>query len=126
MTEKVTMFKLSSGEEIIGKFVNTSEGVVQLRSVLRADRISDGVNVYYTLKPWFVQQFEDYEEHVIGILAEHIVAQFMPGQNVIKQYHSSVEYQLSPSEEPEDMSDSDGEGNEIEWPEFPGGSKYRN
>lgn len=120
--EKLVVFKLGSGEEIIGKFA-TSDGVtVQVRSPLRVERIMGGTSMYYTLRAWLIIQFEDYEERIIGINADHIMAQMMPGQNVIEQYNSTLDYLMSPSEEVEADSDMpDG----VEWPDLPGGGRLQ-
>jgi len=96
--EKIIIFKLTSGEEIVGKFVEATDIIIRVRSPLRVERLVNGPAMYYTLRAWLIQQFEEYEEKVVAIQKDMVMAQFKPGKNVIDQYHNTLEYMLSPSE----------------------------
>jgi len=114
--EQPMIYKLSSGEEIIGKYVRTCGDVIQLRSPLRIERMAANQQVYYTLRTWLIAQFDECEERIVGVALEHVMAQFKPTPQTVKQYNSTMDYMLSPTEG-YDSDDDIG----IEWPSTPTG-----
>jgi hypothetical protein len=105
VNENVISIKTSSGEEVIGKYVRTDGNIMWLRSPLKVDRMMSDGGLFYTTRAWFMAQFESCEEAIIGIHTDKIIAQHIPGEAAIKQYHSTVEYLCSPSTS--EMADSD-------------------
>lgn len=124
MNGTLTVFKLTSGEEIMGKVLEMDkEGIsITLESPMRVERqpSMDG-NILYTIRAWLIQQFENGKpEPIVNLNIDHIIAEMTPSEDVASQYHKTVEYFMEPIETPEydfdniDMGDSDGSENIIQ------------
>lgn len=96
MTENVVVFKLTSGDEIISKVVEIDKENISitLKSPMKVERnITMDSNIFYTIRAWMIQQFENTnEEPIMNLCADHIIAEFIPGPEVIDQYNKTVDY----------------------------------
>lgn len=118
-TDKINIYKLASGEEIVGKVIADTANILILRSPLRVDRIFSDGSMFYTTRAWFMAQFEGHEERDIELKQNAIIGVMEPGAEVIKQYESTIEYLLAPENHDEavfeDPTDSDG-GKLLQFP----------
>jgi ATP-dependent protease Clp ATPase subunit len=85
------VYKLISGEEILGVFVEENKGVVCLKEVLQVHRILNDGMFFFSLRPWFIQQFET-KDNVIEIKESSFISRFKPDNSVVEQYKSTLEY----------------------------------
>ena len=110
--EEHVSLKLANGEEIVSKVELSGSRSLALLSPLKVERMvsADGQNIYFTLRSWFCQQFEDHEESVIEIENNQIIAYFTPRAEMVKQYESTLKYLLS---DKEDMFEEDIDDNVI-------------
>jgi hypothetical protein len=112
-TDKISIYKLTSNEEIMGEVAHVSGEVIQLNNPLKIDKIQsmDG-NIYFTLRSWYSQQYSDYKDKTIPIFTQHIMSKMKPTNDSIQHYIKTLDYLKTPKEDDihnvlDEMSDSD-------------------
>ena len=109
----IMIYKMSSGEEIIGRCVASDNDTTKVKSPFRIERIyrddgSDG-QAYYTMRSWLIGQFDDTKERVVVLSNSHIMGAMQPSNNTLNQYTSTVEYFLNPDDEISEYEEDDFE-----------------
>jgi len=118
--DQVLHFKITSGDELLGKVIENDDEYITLDAVVVVQRMFNGDSYLFTMKPWMLQQFEVKEPKSISIAYDHIMAISQPQSLVFEQYLSTVGYLSNSSEmdsdsEIDDEMDSDAVGNLINF-----------
>ena len=88
----IRVLKLTSGEEIIGKIVNTENGAVELKSpMLLVPTQTEGGQVKVAFMPF--APYGD-KEQTIGIYPHAIVADYVPSPDLEQHYSQSFISQI--------------------------------
>lgn len=102
---KIAQFKLASGEEIISGYVLESRiDMFTLHNPLLVERITsnvidavgqvEGTQIYYTMKSWFLQQYDDNEvSDVACTIHSSQIMSMIPGRaSVTDQYVATLKH----------------------------------